>query len=198
MRIYLFLFFITFFLASCYSNRGPQQRQTRLLQKGKITEDTSHVYLLPYEAGSSHLLVQGYYSAFSHKNRAALDFKMKRGTKILAARSGTVLRIKEDGNKGGLNKKYRSSGNYVIIEHEDKTRAGYWHLQENGALVKPGDKVDEGQVIGLSGKTGYTALPHLHFLVWTNKNGQWQQVATRFKTAKGPVYLKPMKSYKRV
>jgi murein DD-endopeptidase MepM/ murein hydrolase activator NlpD len=37
---------------------------------------------------------------FSHKERAALDFKMKRGTKILAARDGVVVRIKEDGQQG--------------------------------------------------------------------------------------------------
>lgn len=180
---------------SCYSNRGPQQRQTRLLQKGKIREDTSYVYALPYEKGASHLLMQGYYSSFSHKNRAALDFKMKRGTPILAAREGTVLRLKKDGNKGGLNKKYRQSGNYIIIEHPDKTRAGYWHLKQNGVLVKVGDTIKKGQVIGLSGKTGFTALPHLHFLVWTNMNGQWQQVPTRFMTRKGARYLKPLRSY---
>jgi len=180
---------------SCYSNRGPQQRQTRLLQKGKIMEDTSYVYALPYEKGASHLLMQGYYSSFTHKNRAALDFKMKRGTPILAAREGTVLRLKKDGTKGGLNKKYRQSGNYIIIEHPDKTRAGYWHLKQNGVLVKMGDTIKKGQVIGLSGKTGFTALPHLHFLVWTNMNGQWQQVPTRFMTRKGARYLKPLRSY---
>ena len=191
-------FILICFFVSCYTNRGPQQRQTRLLQKGKIKEDTSYVYSLPYDSGTSHLLIQGYYSAFSHKNRAALDFKMDRGTRILAAREGIVLRLKENGTTGGLNKKYRSQGNYVIIEHHDKTRAGYWHLQHNGVLVNIGDTIQKGQLIGLSGKTGYTALPHLHFLVWTNPRGQWQQVPTRFMTKKGPKYLKPLRRYRKV
>ncbi|MEI9909620.1 MAG: M23 family metallopeptidase [Bacteroidota bacterium] len=49
----------------------------------------------------------------------------------------------------------------------------YWHLQKDGALVNVGDTVKTGQAIALSGKTGYAAVPHLHFMVWTNYNDQW-------------------------
>ena len=183
-------------LTGCVATNNPQRKAIKDLQKGKTRDDTSFVYSLPYENGSSHLIVQGYFSAYSHKNRAAIDFKMKRGTKITAARGGIVVRLKEDGNKGGLNKKYRQSGNLVVIEHNDGTRAGYWHLQQNGVLVNIGDTVTQGQVIALSGKTGYSAMPHLHFLAWTNRNGQWQQVATRFQTNKGPKYLRPFRRYR--
>jgi murein DD-endopeptidase MepM/ murein hydrolase activator NlpD len=59
--------------------------------------------------------------------------------------------------------------------------------------------VQKGQVIALSGKTGYAAMPHLHFLVWNfDKNRQWQQVPTRFLTSKGIKYLRPMRKYKSV
>jgi murein DD-endopeptidase MepM/ murein hydrolase activator NlpD len=122
---------------------------------------------------------------------------MKRGTKILAARDGVVVRVKEDGNKGGLNKKYRPYGNNIVIQHADGSRAGYWHLRHNGALVNVGDSVKQGQVIALSGKTGYAALPHLHFLVWIfNAHGDWQQVPTRFQTSKGIKYLRSMRKYR--
>jgi len=182
---------------SCTVSNNPQRKEVKMLQKGKLKDDTSYVYALPYENGKSHLLIQGYFSRFSHKERAALDFKMKRGTKILAARDGIVVRVKEDGKKGGLNKKYRPYGNNVIVQHPDSSRAGYWHLQFNGALVNVGDSIKKGQVIALSGKTGYTALPHLHFLVWSfNKNGNWQQVPTRFQTSKGIKYLRPLKKYR--
>jgi murein DD-endopeptidase MepM/ murein hydrolase activator NlpD len=174
------------------------RKQVKLLQKGVLKDDTSYVYALPYEAGVTHRLVQGYFGAFSHKERAALDFKMKRGTKITAAREGVVVRVKEDGNKGGWNKKYRPFGNNIVIQHADGTRAGYWHLQFNGALVNAGDTVKKGQVIGLSGKTGYTSMPHLHFLVWRFDNkSQWQQVVTRFKTSRGVLFLKGWKKYHR-
>ena len=183
------------FIASCSVSKNPQRTQIRKLQKGIIKEDTSFVYSLPYEKGKKHLLVQGYFSHFSHKERAALDFKMKRGTPVLAARGGVVVRVKEDGNKGGWNKKYRPFGNVIVIQHEDGSRAGYWHLQYNGALVNVGDTVKQGQQIGLSGKTGYTLFPHLHFIAWRFNNNQWLQVATRFKTSKGIRYLRPLKRY---
>ncbi len=173
------------------------RKEVKLLQKGIIKDDSSYVYALPYEKNTSHCLVQGYFSRFSHKERAALDFKMKRGTKILAAREGIVVRVKKDGNKGGWNRKYRPYGNVIVIQHPDGSRAGYWHLQENGALVNVGDTVRKGQMIGLSGKTGYAALPHLHFLVWTfNNRGDWQQVPTRFQTSEGIKYLRPLRKYR--
>jgi len=186
---------IVIIITSCAVSKDPQRKMVKDLQKGKIKEDTSFVYALPYEKNTSHLIVQGYYSTHSHKNRVAIDFKMKRGTKITAARSGVVVRLKEDSHQGGLNKKYRQSANLVVIQHDDGTRAGYWHLQPNGVLVNIGDTVKQGQVIALSGKTGYSALPHLHFLVWKNKNGQWQQIPTRFFTTKGPKYLRPCRNY---
>ena len=57
-------------------------------------------YALPYQKGKSFLLIQAYQSKlFSHKGEFALDFKMKKGTKICAARSGVVVQVKEDSKK---------------------------------------------------------------------------------------------------
>ena len=192
-----FVPWLSLLVIGCSVSKNPLRKEVKALQKGTIKDDSSYVYALPYENKTTHLLIQGYFSHFSHKERAALDFKMKRGTKILAARDGVVVRVKEDGNKGGLNKKYRPYGNNIVIQHADGSRAGYWHLQYNGALVNVGDSVKTGQVIALSGKTGYTALPHLHFLVWTfNSRGEWQQVPTRFQTSKGIKYLRSMRKYR--
>ncbi len=188
-------FIIFLFLVSCSVSNNPLRKEIKGLQKGTIKDDTSYVYALPYEAGTKHRIIQGYFGPFSHKERAALDFKMKRGTKILAAREGVVVRVKEDGDRGGWNKKYRPYGNNIVIQHPDGSRSGYWHLQFNGALVNVGDTVQKGQVIGLSGKTGYTATPHLHFLVWRSSGGQWQQIATRFQTTDGIKYLRGWKKY---
>ena len=190
-----FVVIVIFSLAACSASRHPLRETVKKLQSGEIVDDTSYVYALPYEEGSSHRLIQGYFGPFSHKERAALDFKMKRGTRILAAREGVVVRVKEDGRKGGWNRKYRSEGNNIVIQHPDGSRAGYWHLQHNGALVNVGDTVQRGQVIALSGKTGYAALPHLHFLVWKSGGRGWSQVATRFETRSGPQYLRTWKKY---
>jgi len=186
------------FLAGCSVSNNPLRKEVKQLQKGTIKDDTSFVYSLPYEAGESHLIVQGYFGIFSHKERAALDFKMKRGTNIVAVRDGVVIRVKEDGSKGGWSRKYRSQGNNIVIQHSDNSRSGYWHLQKDGALVKVGDTVRQGQIIGLSGKTGYAATPHLHFIVWKSNSRGWQQVATRFQTSKGIKYLRSWKKYKSI
>jgi murein DD-endopeptidase MepM/ murein hydrolase activator NlpD len=183
-------------LVGCAVSNNPLRKEVKQLQKGKIKDDTSFVYSLPYEEGESHLIVQGYFGIFSHKERAALDFKMKRGTNILAVRDGVVIRVKEDGSKGGWSRKYRSHGNNIVIQHSDNSRSGYWHLQKDGALVKIGDTVRRGQIIGLSGKTGYAATPHLHFIVWKSDSRGWQQVATRFQTSKGIKYLRSWKWYR--
>lgn len=197
MKSFVFLFFVSLVLAGCYVSKNPMRDEVRRLQKGITHEDSSYVYALPYETGKTHLLVQGYFSSFTHKERAALDFKMKRGTRICAAREGVVVRVKEDGDRGGGKRKYRAYGNYVIIQHADSSRAGYWHLQKDGVLVNVGDTVSRGQVIALSGKTGYSFTPHLHFLVWsTDANRQWRQVATRFQTSKGARYLRPLRRYR--
>ena len=182
-------------LASCSVSKNPLRKQVKLLQKGIIKDDTSYIYALPYEEGKTFRVIQGYFSRFTHKERAALDFNMKRGTKICAAREGVVVRVKEDGKKGGLDKKYRADGNNIVIQHPDGSRAGYWHLQYNGALVNVGDTVKKGQVIALSGKTGYAFNPHLHFLVWRSSNGGWQQILTRFQTSKGVRYLRGWRRY---
>lgn len=195
MKVIFFLLVLV--LASCSISNNPLRKEVKQLQKGTLKDDSSYVYALPFNPGKKYRVIQGYFSRYTHKERAALDFNLKRGTEITAAREGVVTRVKEDGTKGGLNRKYRSHGNNIIIQHPDGSRAGYWHLKHNGACVNLGDTVKKGQVIGLSGKTGYAMVPHLHFLVWTNKNGSWQQVATRFQTNKGVKYLRSWKKYNR-
>lgn len=182
--------------AACSVSKNPLRKQVKQLQKGIIKDDTSYVYALPYEEGKSFRIIQGYFSRFTHKERAALDFNMKRGSRILAVREGVVVRVKEDGTKGGLNRKYRPHGNNIVIQHADGTRAGYWHLQHNGAVVNAGDTIKKGQLIGYSGKTGYAFVPHLHLMIWRSSGGQWQQVPTRFQTSKGIKYLRSWKKYK--
>jgi murein DD-endopeptidase MepM/ murein hydrolase activator NlpD len=166
----------------------------------EINEDAlNYTYSLPYEKGRSFLLVQAYQSKlFSHKGEFALDFKMKKGTKICAARGGVVIAVKEDSKKGGVKMKYLSEGNHVIIKHDDGTYGNYWHLEYNGALVNIGDTVKQGQVIGLAGKTGYAAFSHLHFEVTTQPFPGHNQIPTKFLTRKGRRFLKPLHWYKSI
>ena len=193
----IFIASLLFLFTGCSVSNNPVRKDLKLLQKGIIKDDSSFVYHLPYEENKAHLLVQGYFSRYTHKHRAALDFKMKKGTKICAARAGVVIRLKEDGRKGGSMVKYRTDGNFVVIQHEDSSRTGYWHIRFNGVLVNIGDTVRQGQAIALSGNSGYTYFPHLHFIVWRfDRKGQWSQIGTRFQTNKGIRYLRPFRLYR--
>lgn len=175
---------------SAYSNKD--------LKEGKFIDDTSFIYSLPFEEGKSFFLVQGYETNFSHKNLKALDFKMKKGSKICAARGGVVSSVEEGYSKGGLKNEYLVLGNYISIKHDDGSIANYWHLKKDGALVNIGDTVKQGQTIGLSGNTGYSAFPHLHFeVVGYNDAGVYGQLPTRFQTKKGVQYLRPGKFYRK-
>ena len=180
----------------CAYVHNPLRKETRLLVKGKTIDTSSYVYSLPYPQGKAYWMVQGYFSHFTHKRRAALDFKMPVGSVICAARGGVVVHLKDDGKQGGPNKESRPHANYIIIEHEDKSRAGYWHLKYKGVWVNVGDTVTKGQQIALSGNTGYTYFPHLHFIVWSfDRRGRFVQLATRFYTKEGPQYLKAVTQY---
>ena len=170
---------------------------TRQLKDGKFKNDSSYIYTLPFEHKKKVLLIQGYESAFSHKGEKALDFKVKTGTKICAARGGIVNAARKDSDKGGLKPENLSDGNYVSIQHEDGSVAMYWHFRHEGVVVKEGDTVRTGQLIGYSGNTGYSAFPHLHFEVQgPDASGNQVQLPTRFYTQEGVIYLRPGKFYR--
>ena len=104
-----------------------------------LNEGHHHIYALPFESGKTILIMQGYNGKYSHKNKFALDFRLRKGKPVCAARSGKVIKMVEHNNEGGGNIKFVSKANYVVIDHGDGTYAGYWHLEQNGALVEVGD-----------------------------------------------------------
>jgi murein DD-endopeptidase MepM/ murein hydrolase activator NlpD len=180
-------------MITLFSNAQTQVDYTvHQLKNGAFTEDKTYIYSLPFEPGKKVFLIQGYDSKMSHKGEFALDFKVKEGTAICAAREGKVIAVRSDSDKGGLKTENLSDGNYISILHNDGSFAHYWHLKKNGVMVKEGDEVVKGQKIGFSGNTGYSAFPHLHFEVVQNG----KQVPTRFQTKKVIKYLRPGKWYR--
>lgn len=85
-----------------------------------------------------------------------VDFALPLGTPVLAIGDGEVIVAKRSG----------AAGNYVIIRHGRQYMTRYMHMKK--LLVSPGDKVKRGDRIGLSGSTGRSTGPHLHFEVWIN------------------------------
>jgi len=180
----------------CFSSFAQlPDSEIRALKGGRVKPDSSYIYRLPFSTNCRFLLIQGYNSKMSHQNELSLDFKMRKGCKIFAAREGIVESLREDSDVGGTKPEYLSEGNHIIVRHADGSVAMYWHLQKDGVIVNIGDTIQKGQLIGYSGNTGYTAFPHLHFQV-QDRNGH--DIATRFLTKRGVKYLRPGRWYKAV
>lgn len=101
-----------------------------------------------------------------------VDFPNPTGSPVRAAGSGTILFASTPENPVWGNS--ASYGNVVIIEHDFGWNGKalytlYAHLEQ--ALVRTGDKVQMGDVIALSGNTGRSLGPHLHFEVRLGSNG---------------------------
>jgi hypothetical protein len=128
-------------------------------------QDPEPEYQLPWPEGKTFRCIQGVNGAYSHKDMFAYDFDLPEGEKFCAARSGRVIDVKEDSDKGGPDRKFMNDANTILIDHGDGTYGFYGHLKKDGALVEKGDYVFTGEVIGLSGKTGFASGPHLHFEV---------------------------------
>ncbi|NQX97687.1 MAG: M23 family metallopeptidase [Flavobacteriales bacterium] len=115
---------------------------------------------------------------------------MPEGTLICAAREGLVIFVKDDSNKRGKTIKYQAFGNYITIYHKDGSLANYFHLQKKGSKVKVGDKVSAGQVIALSGNTGWSSGPHLHFQVFSfDEKMEVKSISTKFKQEEGKAII---------
>jgi murein DD-endopeptidase MepM/ murein hydrolase activator NlpD len=82
-----------------------------------------------------------------------LDIAVTVGTLVRATASGTVAESGED----------PEYGTFILIQHADEYQSMYGHLSRS--LVTPGQRVAAGEVIGLSGNTGNSSAPHLHFEV---------------------------------
>jgi len=137
-------------------------------------EPDDYVYSLPYLAGRTYRVTQGYNGKFSHQgsNRFAIDWQMPEGTPVCAARGGLVVKVKDDSSIGGANIKFDPFNNYVLIRHDDGTLGHYCHLKKGGVKVVPGQRVNPGDIIALSGNTGFSSGAHLHFCVFKTRDGK--------------------------
>ncbi|HET8858862.1 M23 family metallopeptidase [Marivirga sp.] len=153
----------------------------------KLEDD--YAYWLPYKHGKKIRVGQGNNGSGTHRGVNAIDFNLEIGDSIYAARGGVVFDIKEDSNIGGNNPKFEPYGNFIKIYHEDGTVGNYVHLVQNGSLVKIGDRISRGQLIGLSGNTGWSSGPHLHFMVAQNKNFQNITLPVQFLNYKEETFI---------
>ncbi|PHN02931.1 hypothetical protein CRP01_29435 [Flavilitoribacter nigricans DSM 23189 = NBRC 102662] len=154
--------------------------------------DTSVRYVLPFPRGKTHRVIQAYGGKFSHRASPfayyAIDFDLAVGDTICAARDGVVVGLVEENRNWvhGPDPKYREYANYLRLYHADEIYTDYVHLKYKGALVEMGDTVRAGQAIGISGYTGFTSVPHLHFNVMRpTDQGTLEGIPVRFEQIDG-------------
>jgi murein DD-endopeptidase MepM/ murein hydrolase activator NlpD len=76
-----------------------------------------------------------------------------------------------DSTEGGCDEKFAPKANYIVISHGDGLETQYLHF--SAVVVKPGERVKQGQLLGFSGATGWSCGPHLHFKVATETGRGW-------------------------
>ena len=93
-----------------------------------------------------------------NKKHQGVDFAAPTGTPIMAAGTGHIEFV---GNNGG-------AGKYIRIKHLNGYKTSYSHLSKYASGIQKNVKVRQGQVIGYVGNTGLSTGPHLHYEVIFN------------------------------
>jgi murein DD-endopeptidase MepM/ murein hydrolase activator NlpD len=108
----------------------------------------------PIASGFGPRTIEGHYEF-----HPGIDIAVPEGTPIRAALTGTVAFTESEAESGGY-------GNYTCIDHGGGLSTCYAH--QSAFAVSPGEGVQQGEVIGYSGCTGYCLGPHVHFEVRIN------------------------------
>ncbi len=82
-----------------------------------------------------------------------IDYAANKGTPVIAAGQGKVTIARQNS----------ASGRYVVIQHGEQYTTKYLHLSKFANGLRPGKTVEQGQIIGYVGATGWATAPHLHF-----------------------------------
>jgi hypothetical protein len=175
--------------------RGYQFRIRMSSVPGRpISDPVEDVVLLPpFAPGAEYWIGQAFQGTETHgtpDSEFAIDITMPVGSAVHAARSGIVMDVEEDFNRGGTNReKFVDKANHVRILHNDGTMALYAHLDLASVSVRRGARVVAGQKIARSGNTGFSTGPHLHFAVQQNTGMKLISVPFRFKTNDGTLLV---------
>jgi murein DD-endopeptidase MepM/ murein hydrolase activator NlpD len=124
-----------------------------------VVNETSEAYLPDIYPISSVPIVSSKYGTridpFTGRKafHSGIDLSVPENMEVFSCGSGKVIEAAYN----------RINGNYIIIDHKNKYQSYYGHLSR--VFAKHGDKVIKGQIIGLSGNTGMSTGPHIHFQI---------------------------------
>lgn len=90
-----------------------------------------------------------------------VDYAAKIGTPVMTTASGVIENLAYND----------ANGNYIAVRHNNGYTTFYLHLNGFNRALKKGSKVNQGQIIGYVGQTGYSTGPHLDYRI--KKGGKW-------------------------
>ncbi len=135
-------------------------------------------------SGGPFVISQAFHGEASHNQAPesfyAVDIPMPEGVPIRAVFAGHVMDTERDFSRSGWSLEYADEANFVRILHDDGTMAVYAHLKPESLTVGVGQPVKSGDIIGVSGNTGYSTGPHLHFALQYNAGKQLKSVPFTF------------------
>ena len=132
-------------VAADFYNQGKLKRAVYYNDGGKNRYSTSRLHP-----------VLGY-----HRPHYGVDYAAPTGTPVKATASG-IVKIKS---------RSKGNGNYIALRHPNGYETFYLHLNGFNRAIKQGSHVEQGQIIGYVGSTGYSTGPHLDYRI--RKNGKW-------------------------
>jgi hypothetical protein len=198
----------------CHNNNVDQNDHNCMDEtEGQATEDQ---YLCTQGEG-------GELTHFFSGNLHAIDFRCSIGTPLLAVADGIVCDVRDENNLTGVGVSNLFQWNSILLELDvdDESRytgevvdannngggkkqnyvqggplfVEYVHMAKDSALVKEGDRVKRGQMIGKSGSVGFSPEPHLHFAAYRSRDPTASTVRVRFHEGTNTPFLPTAGNY---
>jgi murein DD-endopeptidase MepM/ murein hydrolase activator NlpD len=183
-------------LAAHFTNRGKTIRVIRYSDPGGKTAyyhpDGKSVRKMFLRCPLPFMRVT---SGYGNRRHPLLKFSARHYGVDLAAPAGTRIRatasgiVKQKGYNG-------SKGRFVSIRHKNQYVSHYYHLSRFAKGIKPGIRVEQGQIIGYVGRSGWATGPHLHYGL--QKSERFMNPLSLRSPSKEPVkkaYLEDFKQY---
>lgn len=132
----------------------------------QVKPSVSGEYKLPFRYGSTFTCSVGNHDGYHKKfGTYAYDFMCAEGTPLYAIRGGRVSYLVEHSTEGGPTLDYVDRANDLWVDHGDGTFSRFAHLFPYSVFVVQGEVVVQGELLALSGNTGFSSGPHLHLEV---------------------------------
>jgi murein DD-endopeptidase MepM/ murein hydrolase activator NlpD len=136
--------------------RAGTAQQSQPAQPQQTQTAPAGEYVFPIRGAHNYGTSINRFGPASGRDHKGQDVLSACGVRLVAAHAGRVSTVDSGGD----------TGNYLVIQSTDRTDMVYMHMRSL-ALVREGQNVTAGQLVGYVGQTGNATTCHLHFELWT-------------------------------